>query len=70
MSGERVFITRRLPDAAMSVMRKAGLYLRVFEEERPILPDELIAGVADCAGLLSMCNDRIGADVIRDVAVL
>ena len=66
MSGDRVFITRRLPDAAMSVMRQAGLHLSVFEEDRPILPDELIAGVAGCAGLFSMCNDRIGADVIRD----
>ncbi len=65
MSGERVFITRRLPDAAMSVMRQAGLVLSVFEEERPILPDELIAGVAGCTGLLSMCNDRVGADVMR-----
>lgn len=59
-----VFVTRPLPAPGTSVLEAAGFEVRGSTEDRPLVVDELRAGVAGADALLCMLSDRI------DVALL
>ncbi len=59
MSRPRVYITRRLPDAAMQIIAAACDYA-LWDHEAPAVPREvLLREVATVDGLLTMLSDRV-----------
>lgn len=63
MSKPRVYVTRRLPDAAMELL-EAALELEVWEEERPVPRETLLKGVAEADGLLALLTDRVDDELL------
>lgn len=60
----KVYVTRRLPAAAMQILERACTVDLWDDEIRPAPRAELLRGVADAAGLLSLITDRIDAEVL------
>lgn len=58
-----VFITRRIPEAGLRLVREAG-DVRLWEGELPPPREVILREVAECDGLLSLLTDRIDAEVI------
>jgi glyoxylate reductase len=62
MEKPKVYVARQLPQAAMELL-SPSLELRVHPGDLPPSRAELLAGVAGCAGVLSLLSDRIDAEV-------
>src|SRR5947209_13511139 len=60
----RVFVTRRIPDAGLARLH-AACDLVVRETPLPPTRDELIAGLRDAAGLLCHVTDTIDESVLK-----
>jgi glyoxylate reductase len=65
----RVFVTRKLPGTALERLA-AEHEVEVWPGELPPPRDELLAGVADAEGLLSLLSDRVDAELIDSAANL
>ncbi len=63
----RVFVTRALPEEAMTLLREAPEVsdLRVNPFDRPVSRDELLAGVRRCDCLLSQLVDWVDGEVLE-----
>ena len=59
----RVFVTRKLPGAALDRLAAAH-DVEVWPEPLPPPREELLARVADAEGLLSMLTDRVDAELL------
>lgn len=59
-----VYVTRRLPAAAMRLLEETCQVSLWDEVERPVPRAELLRGVADAEGLLSLLTDRVDAEVL------
>ena len=59
-----VYVTRALPGDALERLREAGHDVRVHAGDMPPTRAELLAGVADADGLLSLLTERIDAEVL------
>src|SRR5688572_29749125 len=64
MAKPRAFVARRLPAAAIAILEAACDVAQWDEEERPIPREELLRGVADADGLLSLLTDRVDAELL------
>lgn len=60
----RVFVTRRLPEAAMSRLTVEPIILDVWPEPTPPPYDFLKERVRGCHGLLCLLTDRIDAEIL------
>ena len=60
----KVFVTKRIPEAGIRFLREKGYEVVVREKQGLISPDELIRGLQDFDGMISMLSDPIGADVL------
>ena len=60
----KVFVTRRIPEAGLDLLRRAGVELEVFPEDRPVTREELLHGVKGKEGLLCLLTDRIDQEVM------
>ena len=60
----RIFVARRLPGPAIDRLREAGHEVEVYPGELPPSRDELLAGVAEAEGLLSLLTDRIDGELM------
>lgn len=61
----RVFVSRRIPDEGLKLLKKqSGLKLEVFEHDRPIKRSELTRRVKGADVLLSILTDKIDASVM------
>ncbi|MDQ0379625.1 2-hydroxyacid dehydrogenase [Amycolatopsis thermophila] len=58
----RIVVTRRVPEAAMVVLREAG-EVWVNDEDRPLTPEELREAVRGADAVVSMLHDRIDGAV-------
>ena len=58
-----VYITRKIPEAGVEVLRAAGAEVRVNPDDRPLTRDELLTEVADADGVITLLTDRIDAEV-------
>jgi glyoxylate reductase len=65
----RVFVTRKLPGTALERLA-AEHEVEVWPGELPPPRDELLAGVADAEGLLSLLSDRVDAELLDSAANL
>jgi glyoxylate reductase len=60
----RVFVTRKLPGDALE--RLSGEHdIEVWPEDMPPPREDLLAGVADAEGLLSLLTDRVDAELLE-----
>jgi len=63
LSADIVFITRRIPEAGLRMLRDT-CKVRLWEGALPPPKDVILREVADCEGLLCLVTDPIDADVI------
>jgi glyoxylate reductase len=63
MSKPRVFVTRRIPEAAIRVLEK-HCEVEVSPHDRPLTREELLLGVRHRDGVLCMLTDKIDAEVL------
>ena len=62
----RIFITRKIPKAGFKILDDAGIDYDVFpHSETPPTKEEIIEGVRECDGLISLLTDPIDGDVLR-----
>lgn len=59
----RVFITRRIPEEAIDLLR-ASCDVTVNPHDRPPARDELLAAVADCDGVVTLLQDRVDGGLL------
>jgi glyoxylate reductase len=64
---ERIFVSRRIPDAGLSVLREAGVQLTIGQPdtELPLERSALLAGIGRCDVLLSLLTERIDAEALH-----
>jgi glyoxylate reductase len=63
MTRPTVFVTRRIPDAGLDMLKRA-CEVRLWEDELPPPRADLLRAVADAEGLLCLLTDRIDAAVM------
>ena len=62
----RIFVTRRIPDAGLSICREAAeVEIEQEDEEKGVDRDRLLAGVAGSDVLLSLLTERIDREVME-----
>ncbi len=66
MSQGRIFITRRIPEAGMEILREAEVETTVFQkdEEKGLTRGEVLKGVASCDVLLPLLTEPIDREVL------
>ncbi len=70
MKKHRVFITRRIPEAGVALLKERGYAVEVYEKDQSV-PQELLAGrVRSCDGLISLLSDRIDKSIIDQAGAL
>jgi glyoxylate reductase len=57
----RILVTRPIPESAVELLRNAGHEVTVSPHDRPLSPQELLAGTEGKGGLIAMLTDRIDA---------
>ncbi|RDE14256.1 MAG: D-glycerate dehydrogenase [Candidatus Thorarchaeota archaeon] len=60
----RVFVTRRIPDKGLEIIR-SEFETSVWEPETPPSAKEIAENARDCVGLVSLLSDPINGDVIK-----
>ncbi len=60
----KVFVTRRIPEVGINMLRDAGLEVAVRESKLPPSTEELKEGVKDADALICLLTDKITADVM------
>jgi glyoxylate reductase len=59
-----VFVTRRIPDAGLQLLRE-HVEIRLHAGDLPPTREELLTGVRDCQGILSLLSDRMDREVFE-----
>lgn len=60
----KVYVTRRIPKAGLSMLRSAFDAVRVHDSDEPPARAELLAAVRGCVGLLAMLTERVDAELL------
>ncbi|HQE61709.1 MAG TPA: D-glycerate dehydrogenase [Candidatus Latescibacteria bacterium] len=60
-----VFVTRRIPDAGLDLLRNAGVNFEVNPEDRVLTHEELLAGVSGRDGVLCLLTDVVDESVLE-----
>ena len=61
MDKPKVYVTRRIPDLGLNLLRQ-HCTMEVNPEDRPLRRDELLAHAADADGVVGLLTDRIDAE--------
>ncbi|MCG8460596.1 MAG: hypothetical protein MI919_30310, partial [Holophagales bacterium] len=63
----RVFVTRRIPEAGLRLLRRAGVRVEVgqHEESRELDRELLIAGIRRCDALLCLLTDHLDREALE-----
>lgn len=64
MSEWNVYVTRRIPDAGLDLLREAGIDFAMNPNDRVLTRDELLANVAGRDGVLCLLTDTIDEEVM------
>lgn len=64
MAEKKVFITYKIPEAGIQLLRKKGFSVEVYSKENLITRQELIENVKDADAVISLLTDKIDKDVI------
>jgi len=63
---QKVFITRKIPEEGLRILEEAGIEYNMFPHAfNPATKQEIIEGVKDCSGLVSLLSDTIDMNVLR-----
>lgn len=62
-----IFITRKIPDAGIILLKNAGYDLDIYENDNVISREELLRRVKGCDAILSLLTDHIDAEVFDAV---
>ncbi|MCZ7608720.1 MAG: hypothetical protein M5U17_01000 [Ignavibacterium sp.] len=60
----KVFITREIPEAGISLLQKKGFDVSVYKKDEPIKRNQLLRSVRNCDGIISLLTDKIDKEVI------
>ncbi|MSR85001.1 D-glycerate dehydrogenase [Candidatus Uhrbacteria bacterium] len=61
----KIFITRRIPDAGIKLLKAAGYSVDIYKEDRVIPRKELLKRVTGCDAILSLLTDKIDDGVLK-----
>ena len=64
MKQMRVFITRKIPENGIAILKNAGIQVDIYEGEEPPTKKIIIEGVKKADGLISLLSDPIDREVI------
>lgn len=64
MAKPKVYVTRRIPQAALEIIASACDYRLWDEEEAPVPRDVLLREIADVDGVLTLLTDRVDAEFL------
>lgn len=64
MAKKKVFITYKIPEAGINLLRKNGFSVEVYSKENLITRQELIRNVKDADALISLLTDKIDREII------
>jgi glyoxylate reductase len=60
----KIFITRKIPEAGILLLKLKGFQVSVYKKDNPISKNELIKYVQNCDALVSLLSDKIDKEVI------
>ena len=60
----KVFLTRKIPEDGIKILKNAGLEIEIFPHNRIPKKEEIIAGVRDADALISLLTDKIDREII------
>ena len=60
-----VYVTRKIPDAGIDILRDSGVDVRINPHDRPLTREELLKEVADADGVITLLTDRIDGEVFE-----
>jgi len=60
----KVFLTRKIPDDGIRILKDAGLEIEIFPYDRIPRKEEIIAGVRNVDALISLLTDKIDKGII------
>ncbi len=60
----KVFITRRIPEDGIGILRREGFEVDIFPHDRIPTKEEIINGVKDADALISLLTDKIDSEVM------
>jgi len=63
-AGRKVFVTRRVPDDGVAMIKSAGCLVSQWDSDELIPRDELARGVHGCDALFCLLTDRIDKHVL------
>lgn len=64
MAKPRVYVTRRLPQAALEIVGQTCDYALWDVEDQPVPRDVLLAAVAEADGVLTLLTERVDAELL------
>ena len=63
-AGRKVFVTRRVPQEGVDMLKSAGCVVTQWDSDAVIPRDELMKGVHGCDALFCLLTDRIDKHVL------
>ncbi len=60
----KVFLTRKIPEDGIKILKNAGLEIEIFPYDRIPKKEEIIAGVRDADALISILTDKIDREIM------
>lgn len=60
----KIFVTRQIPGDHLEKLKEAGFEVTVSPFNRPLVTEELLAGIAGVDAILSLLTDKIDGDVM------
>lgn len=61
----KIYVTRKIPDAGIKALKKAGHTVKVYPQDKPIPRRELLKNVKGVDAILSLLTDKIDAAVLK-----
>jgi glyoxylate reductase len=62
-----VFITRQIPEAAINLLKKKKINVKVYKEDHPIPEKELIKNIQNVDAVISLLTDKFDSSVIDEM---
>jgi len=60
----KVFITRKIPDAAVKLLKDNKINVVVYQKDKQISRSELLQNILDADGIISLLSDKIDSTII------
>ncbi len=63
----KVFITRKIPDVAVELLRKKNINVIVYQKDKQLAQRELLKNVKDVDGVISLLSDKFDRTIIAQM---